>query len=456
MSDVEKLTSQLLEKDKEIQRLRTMLGQCMSWSEGKEHNDDESVSNDAGDDGQLGKDYIARYSRQLILSELGVKGNMALAHTSVLIVGCGGLGCPAAIYLAGAGVGRLGLLDHDIVELNNLHRQILHGEANAEMKTLKAVSAAYSCRKLNTGVTCDVHCAVLSSDNALDIVRRYDIVVDATDNVATRYLLNDACVLSGRPLVSGGALRFEGQLTLYNFQGSPCYRCLYPQAPPTEMVTNCSDAGVLGPIVGVIGSLQAVEVIKIATGIGRTFAGRLVLYDGLDGMFRCVKLRGRQKNCAVCGDSPTITSLIDYKNFCGAAAGDKCRNLNILPPSERISASDYAAYVKSGKYHLLVDVRMPVELEITKLPTTTHNVPMDEFARPEQCSSLLNALQDDIHRQAADAEPLPLFVVCRRGNDSQLAVQKLQTLFSALVTVKDIIGGLTAWSNEVDKNFPIY
>jgi len=460
MTDVEKLKCQLREKDEEIQRLREVLNQRTACADPRDRGDDEFVghtSEAAEHVGRLCKDDVARYSRQLILSELGVKGQLALGRTSVLIVGCGGLGCPAAIYLAGAGVGRIGLLDHDIIELNNLHRQILYGEENAKAKVPKAVSAAHSCQKLNSRVSCDVHCTMLTSSNALDIVGQYDIVVDATDNVATRYLISDACVLSGRPLVSGGALRFEGQLTVYNYQGSPCYRCLYPQPPPAEMVTNCSDAGVLGPVVGVIGSLQAVEVIKIATGIGCPFAGRLVLYDGLDGVFRCVKVRGRQKNCAVCGDSPTITNLIDYEFSCGAAAGDKCHNLNILSPSERISASEYAAFVKTGKSHFLVDVRMPVELEITKLPTTTHNVPMDEFTKPGGCCSLLNVLHEDVRKRASDHLSFPLFVVCRRGNDSQLAVRKLQSFFSDVsVTIQDVVGGLTAWSNDVDENFPVY
>ena len=456
MTDVANLISQLQEKDKEILRLRELLSQRTTCTDSRDNESARQSLKVPEVDGRLSRDDIARYSRQLILSELGVKGQVALGRTSVLIVGCGGLGCPAAIYLAGAGVGRLGLVDHDIVELNNLHRQILHSEANAE-KMPKAVSAAHSCKKLNSRMTCDIHCVMLTSSNALDIVRQYDIVVDATDNVATRYLLSDACVLSGRPLVSGGALRFEGQLTVYNYQSSPCYRCLYPQPPLAEMVTNCSDAGVLGPVVGVIGSLQAVEVIKIATGIGHPFAGRLVLYDGLDGTFHCVKLRGRQKTCAVCGDSPTVTKLIDYESFCGVSAGDRCRSLNILPPSERINASDYAAFIKTGKPHLLVDVRIPVELEITKLATTTHNVPVDEFTKPTGCSSLLKVLDEDVREQASADAPLPLFVVCRRGNDSQLAVQKLQLFFSDVpVTVKDIIGGLAAWSNEVDKNFPIY
>jgi len=460
MTDVEKLTSQLREKDEEIRRLRELLSQRNACRDSVERGDEEfagHTSEAAGVDGLLYKDDIARYSRQLILPELGVKGQLALGRTSVLIVGCGGLGCPAAIYLAGAGVGRLGFVDHDIVELNNLHRQILHAEASTKVNMPKAVSAARSCQKLNSRVSCDVHCLRLSSSNALDIVRQYDIVVDATDNVATRYLLSDACVLSGRPLVSAGALRFEGQLTVYNYQGSPCYRCLYPQPPPAEMVTNCSDAGVVGPVVGVIGSLQAVEVIKIATGVGCPFAGRLVVYDGLDGSFRCVKLRGRQKNCAVCGDSPTITNMIEYELFCGAAAGDACHRLNILSPSERVNASEYATFVRNGKAHFLVDVRNPIELEITKLPTTTHNVPMDEFTKPEGCCSLLKVLRDDVSKRADDHPPLPLFVVCRRGNDSQLAVRKLQSLFSDVsVTVRDIVGGLTAWSNDVDENFPIY
>jgi len=461
MSEVEKLKSQLQEKDREIERLRELLRQHTACADSGQPGVDEfawQTRQAVEYDGRLSKDDISRYSRQLLLSELGVKGQLALRRTSVLIVGCGGLGCPAAIYLAGAGVGRLGLVDHDVVELNNLHRQILHAEAGAEVNMLKAVSAGDFCQKLNRRVACEVHCVKLSSSNALDIVRQYDIVVDATDNVATRYLLNDACVLSGRPLVSGGALRFEGQLTVYNYQGSPCYRCLYPQPPPAEMVTNCSDAGVLGPVVGVIGSLQAIEVIKIAAGIGCPIAGRLVLHDGLDGTFRCVKVRGRQTNCAVCGESPTITNLIDYELFCGAVSGDACHGISILSPSERINALEYASFLGSGKHHFLVDVRMPVELEITKLPTTTHNVPMDEFSKPEGSSSVLQVLCEDVRKHADDDHlPLPLFVVCRRGNDSQLAVRKFQSIFSDVsVNVQDIIGGLTAWSKDVDENFPIY
>ena len=458
MTEVERLTAELQEKDKEIQRLRELLDQRPACADCRGGDDKQDKPAEAAEDvDRLCKNDIARYSRQLILSELGVKGQLALGQTSVLIVGCGGLGCPAAIYLAGAGVGRLGLVDHDVVELNNLHRQILHGEAAARTNTLKAVSAASSCRKLNSRVTCNVHCVRLSSSNALDIIGQYDIVVDATDNVATRYLLSDACVLSGRPLVSGGALRLEGQLTVYNHHGSPCYRCLYPQPPPAEMVTNCSDAGVLGPVVGIIGSLQAVEVIKIATSVGNPFAGRLLLYDGLDGMFRCVRVRGRQKSCAACGDSPTITSLIDYETFCGASAADKCPNRTLLSPSERITASAYAAFVETGKSHLLVDVRTPVELEITKLPTTTHNVPMGEFAKLEGCSSMLNDLHADVLERVAGDMSVPLFVVCRRGNDSQVAVKKLQSFFGDVsVTIQDIIGGLTAWSCDVDKSFPVY
>jgi adenylyltransferase and sulfurtransferase len=432
-----------------------------SVTDGTDGRDDSmgNVSNDLSSDSKkhLDKSDIARYSRQLILPEYGVRGQLALCNAAVLVVGCGGLGCPVAIYLAGAGVGRIGLVDHDVVELSNLHRQVQHSEAAAVGAVPKAVSLAESCTRLNSQVVCDTHCTVLNSSNALPIVSQYDVIVDATDNVATRYLLNDACVLTGRPLVSGSALRFEGQLTVYNYKGSPCYRCLFPTPPPPEMVTNCSDGGVFGPVVGVIGTMQAVEAMKIVAGIGDCCAGRLVLYDGLEGTTRTVRLRNKRKDCAVCGEEPTVKHLIDYEGFCGSSATDKNQGINILSKSERITASEYAHIVEQHVPHFLVDVRTPVELEICKLPSTTHNIPMSEFDKMDGYAALLSKLKQDVANQTADGCTVNVFVVCRRGNDSQLAVEKLKSKFSDVpVMIQDIMGGLYAWSNHVDPDFPKY
>uniref|UniRef100_A0A663EMS3 Molybdenum cofactor synthesis 3 n=1 Tax=Aquila chrysaetos chrysaetos TaxID=223781 RepID=A0A663EMS3_AQUCH len=254
---------------------------------------------------------ILRYSRQLVLPELGVRGQLLLARSSVLVVGCGGLGCPLAQYLAAAGVGRLGLVDHDVVETSNLHRQVLHGEARRGLP--KALSAAAALRLLNSTVQYVPYCGALSPRTALELVRQYDVVADCSDNVPTRYLVNDACVLAGKPLVSGSALRLEGQLIVYNYQGGPCYRCLFPKPPPPETVTNCADGGVLGVVPGIVGCIQALEVLKIASGMGSSFSQFMLMFDAREGRFRNIKLRPKKPDCAVCGDNPSVTCLQDYE-----------------------------------------------------------------------------------------------------------------------------------------------
>uniref|UniRef100_A0A8D0EKL1 Molybdenum cofactor synthesis 3 n=1 Tax=Strix occidentalis caurina TaxID=311401 RepID=A0A8D0EKL1_STROC len=254
---------------------------------------------------------ILRYSRQLVLPELGVRGQLLLARSSVLVVGCGGLGCPLAQYLAAAGVGRLGLVDHDVVETSNLHRQVLHGEARRGFP--KAVSAAAALRLLNSTVQYVPYCGALSPRTALELVRQYDVIADCSDNVPTRYLVNDACVLAGKPLVSGSALRLEGQLVVYNYQGGPCYRCLFPKPPPPETVTNCADGGVLGVVPGIMGCIQALEVLKIASGMGSSFSQFMLMFDAHEGRFRNIKLRPKKPDCAVCGDNPSVTCLQDYE-----------------------------------------------------------------------------------------------------------------------------------------------
>ncbi|XP_008833375.1 adenylyltransferase and sulfurtransferase MOCS3 [Nannospalax galili] len=406
----------------------------------------------------LSRDEILRYSRQLLLPELGMRGQLRLAAASVLVVGCGGLGCPLAQYLAAAGVGRLGLVDHDVVETSNLARQVLHGEALAGCA--KAFSAAAALRRLNSAVQYVPYAQALSPVSALELVRGYDVVADCSDNVPTRYLVNDACVLAGRPLVSASALRFEGQLTVYNCADGPCYRCVFPEPPPAETVTNCADGGVLGVVPGVLGCLQALEVLKIAAGLGPSYSGSLLLFDGLRGHFRSIRLRRRRPDCAVCGQQPSVTGLQDYEAFCGSSATDKCRSLKLLSPDERVSVTDYKRLLDSGSPHLLLDVRPQVEVDICRLPHALH-IPLNLLERRngESLKLLAEAIQKE-KRERKEGAPVPLYVICKLGNDSQRAVRILQSLTAAqeldFLTVQDVVGGLMAWAAKIDGTFPQY
>ncbi|KAJ1504596.1 Molybdenum cofactor synthesis protein 3 [Coelomomyces lativittatus] len=264
---------------------------------------------------------IKRYGRQLVLPEIRKEGQLRLKNASVLIVGMGGLGSPCAIYLATAGVGKLGLLDHDVVDLSNIHRQITHSEKTLGIS--KVESAAMFLKTLNSTIQYELYPTALTSTNALEIVKPYDIVIDCSDNVATRYLMNDACVLLNKPLVSGSAIRFEGQLTVYHAHHSPCYRCLFPIPPPSSTVSNCDDVGVLGPITGILGSMQALEAIKYLVHGRCNYLGKLLLLDGNEGTFRVIPLRPPQPHCQICGTHPVIRQLIDYPEFCGSGYDDK-------------------------------------------------------------------------------------------------------------------------------------
>ncbi|XP_029900633.1 adenylyltransferase and sulfurtransferase MOCS3 [Myripristis murdjan] len=400
---------------------------------------------------------IMRYSRQLLLPELSVQGQLRLSKTSVLVVGCGGLGCPLAQYLAAAGIGRLGLLDYDEVELSNLHRQVLHGEESQGQA--KALSAAGAVRRLNSTVECVPYHLQLSSENAMQLLQQYDIVADCSDNVPTRYLVNDACVLSGKPLVSASALRMEGQLTVYNYRGGPCYRCLYPRPPPPETVTNCSDGGVLGVVPGIMGCLQALEVLKIASGQGSSCGQQLVIFDAQDTRFRSIRLRPKQAGCAVCGENPTVTQLVDYESLCGSAATDKCRRLNLLSRDQRITVQDYKSILDNGVSHLLLDVRPLVEVDICHLPFSV-NIPLSslEERKCEHIRLLQERIRQLKEQMAGDCRPA-VYVICKLGNDSQKAVQVLEKMSGSDVdeiTAKDICGGLMAWAQKIDPSFPQY
>jgi adenylyltransferase/sulfurtransferase len=428
----------------------------------------------------LTKEEIGRFSRQLILQGFGPKAQDRLKSSSVLIVGAGGLGCPVSIYLAGAGVGRIGLVDHDAVSLDNIHRQVAHDEASVGHP--KAESLKQSILRLNSGTRVDTYQALLTSQNAFEIVQGYDVVADCSDNVATRYLINDACVLVGKPLVSGSALGWEGQLTVYNNGPKcPCYRCIFPTPPSPDTVTNCSDAGVLGPIVGMIGSLQALEVMKILVRGESSFAGSLWLFDGVDGRTRTISLREKMPSCAVCGKNPTVRELQDYTLFCGAGPVDRKEPLSVLKPDERVSVREYAEVRhQSGgdRPPLLIDTRPAAEFDICHLPEAK-NIPLEEMKKLD-ASALLRRVgyeqpPSNSHNSNNNGSAETVYVVCHRGNDSQLAVELLRSKFpdskganhsggnnnsgggkDENVTFRDLAGGLEAWAAEVDESFPRY
>lgn len=391
---------------------------------------------------------IDKYSRQIIMPEIGMKGQQTLKKSSVLIVGAGGLGCPSALYLTGAGIGRIGIVDYDKVKLNNLHRQLLHPETSAGQP--KVFSAVESLNRLNSFVQIIPYDMKMDRSNALNTVRKYDVVIDATDNVATRYLLNDACVLTSRPLVSGSALKLEGQLSVYNYSNGPCYRCLFPVPPPPETVTNCGDGGVLGAVPGVIGVLQALETVKILLGHKGVLSKRLLLFDGSDCSFRNVCLRDRIPSCCVCGNQPSVTALVDYEHFCGAMANDKHTKIHLLDDTDRIQAEVYHGLCTQP--HILIDVRSPLEFEICHLPKSL-NVPLKDLALEQ----VIQQLKESIAEKCSSDNDFPVFVVCRRGNDSQKGVLALRKALHGLrVSVRDIIGGLHSWAKDVDPSFPVY
>lgn len=382
----------------------------------------------------LNREQSQRYSRQLLIPGFGIQGQQALLKGAVLVVGCGGLGSPCALYLASSGVGRIGLLDFDSVEVSNLHRQIIHNHGTLGMP--KVASAAQALLALNPSIKVDQHHIVLdNAKEALAVIRLYDVVVDASDNVLTRYLVNDVCMALGKPLVSGSALRWEGHITTFlpNKEG-PCYRCLYPIPTPASAVTNCESGGILPPVVGTIGSLQAMEVLKILSGQKANYVGKMILYDAMTGAFRSIKLRGARDDCPACGKTLELHSF-DYRTFSGSGVCDKVQPLKLLTAEERISVHEY----DPNNYKLVIDVRPKEQFDICALPGS-HNIPLERISQ--------DVLPLNLERDA------PILTVCRRGNQSQRAVLKLKAL--GYTNVKDLIGGVTAYANQVDPEFPLY
>ncbi len=371
-----------------------------------------------------------RYSRHLTLPQIGREGQMALRSTAVLLVGAGGLGSPLALYLTAAGLGRLGVVDFDRVEETNLQRQILYGSSNTGQ--LKAEAAVERLHDLNPYIRIDPLPVRLTRDNALDIIADYDIVADGSDNFSTRYLVNDACVLSGKPNVYGSIFQFEGQTTVLCAPGGPCYRCLYDRPPPAHLVPTCAEGGVLGVLPGLVGTLQATEVIKLALGIGEPLIGRLLLVDALAMQFRSLTIP-KNPDCPVCGSSPTITDLIDYEAFC---ASDDTMNASSNTPE--ITVRDLKRRMDSEETPFILDVRRPDEYAITNLGGTL--IPLDEL--PGRLDELEAHRNDEI------------VVHCRSGARSAKAVQLLREAgFDNAVNLK---GGVLAWSDEIDPTMQKY
>ena len=374
----------------------------------------------------LSHDELIRYSRHLILPEIGLAGQERLKAARVLLVGAGGLGSPAALYLAAAGVGSMGLIDFDVVDRSNLQRQVVHG--TAAVGTSKLASARARLADLNPHVQVETIEARLTAANALEHLRGWDVVLDGSDNFPTRYLVNDACVLLGLPTVYGAVLRFEGQVSVFDARRGPCYRCLYREPPPPELVPSCAEGGVVGVVPGVIGSLQALEAIKLVTGIGSSLVGRLLLFDGMKLQFREISLV-KDPDCVVCGPHPTVTQLIDYEAFCGVGA----------PPvaNGEISAADAAATAGRDPSTVLVDVREPFEWDIVHVDGARH-VPLRDL--PARLREL------DGH---AD-----VLVYCHHGTRSRQAVELLRA--AGFSKVRSVRGGIDAWSAEVDPTLVRY
>jgi sulfur-carrier protein adenylyltransferase/sulfurtransferase len=381
---------------------------------------------------ELTVDEVRRYSRHLIIPDVGMAGQRRLKNAKVLCVGAGGLGSPALMYLAAAGVGTLGIIDFDVVDESNLQRQIIHGQS--DIGRPKAESARDTLREINPFVNVVLHEGRLDSSNALEIFAGYDLIVDGTDNFATRYLVNDACVLLGKPYVWGSIYRFDGQASVFWAEHGPCYRCLYPEPPPPGMVPSCAEGGVLGVLCASVGSIQVNEAIKLLTGIGAPLVGRLMIYDALETSYRELRVR-KDSECAVCGKNPTVTDLIDYEAFCGTISAEAAEAAR----ESTISVRQLAGMIDRGDDFLLVDVREPHEYEIVSIPGSVL-IPKGEIISG---AALAGMPQDR-----------PIVLHCKSGARSAecLAVLKAAGFADAV----HVGGGVVAWVNQIEPDKPSY
>ncbi|MDW8326846.1 MAG: molybdopterin-synthase adenylyltransferase MoeB [Anaerolineales bacterium] len=380
---------------------------------------------------ELSHEEIRRYSRHLIMPEVALSGQKKLKAASVLLIGTGGLGSPLALYLAAAGIGRIGLVDYDVVDPTNLHRQIIHGTAS--VGKLKVESAKARMLDVNPDIEVVTYNEPFTSANAMQIAKDYDIIVDGTDNFPTRYLTNDVCVLLGKPNVYGSIFRFEGQASVFYAKEGPCYRCLFPEPPPPGLVPSCAEGGVLGILPGTIGTIQATETIKLILGIGQPLIGRLLLYDALSMTVEEVKLHKNPK-CAICGPNPTVTELIDYEQFCGVPGHDRESETG---SSWDITPTELAERLRAGNHIKIIDVREPYEWEISHIEGA-QLIPLGTLAA---------------HMHELDSAD-EIVLQCRTGARSLKALELLYT--AGFRKLKNLKGGINAWAREVDPSLPIY
>ncbi len=391
---------------------------------------ENKVKADGQPEEELSNDEILRYSRHLIMPEVALEGQKRLKAASVLCIGAGGLGSPLIMYLAAAGIGRLGLVDFDVVDFTNLQRQIIHSTASVGKSKLE--SAKERIAEINPFVKVDTYNTALTSENALELFKDYDIIIDGTDNFPTRYLTNDACVLLGKPNVYGSIFRFEGQATVFDAERGPCYRCLYPEPPPPGLVPSCAEGGVLGVLPGIIGVIQAIEAVKLILGKGDSLIGRLMLFDALKMKFRELKLR-KNPECPICGDHPTIHQLIDYQEFCGVTQHEE---VNVGKEFE-ITPLELKTKIDRGDDFVLVDVREPQEFAIGRIPGSTL-IPLASV--PERLHELSTADEIIVH--------------CKSGVRSGKAVELMKQ--AGYRKVKNLVGGILRWSDDVDPSVPKY
>ena len=391
-----------------------------------------SIAGGAG--GDLSNEEVKRYSRHLIMPEVGIQGQKKLKAASVLLIGTGGLGSPLGLYLASAGVGRIGLVDFDVVDFTNLQRQILYTTEDVGKPKLQAAKTRL--QAINPHITIQTHEARLSSDNAMEILKGYDIVVDGTDNFPTRYLVNDACVLLGKPNVYGSIFRFEGQASVFYAEKGPCYRCLYPEPPPPGLVPSCAEGGVLGILPGIISTLQATETIKLILGSGEPLIGRLLLFNALKMRFRELKLH-KNPSCPLCGPNRTITQLINYEEFCGLGRGQEHANGGEAAASKEITAEELKALLDSKKPVKIIDVREPNEYDICHI-SGAKLIPLSEFM--QRIGELDSADELVLH--------------CHHGVRSMKALELLQS--AGFRKVKSLRGGIDEWAEKIEPGMPRY
>jgi molybdopterin/thiamine biosynthesis adenylyltransferase/rhodanese-related sulfurtransferase len=377
-------------------------------------------------------DEVRRYSRHLIIPDVAMTGQKRLKNAKVLCIGAGGLGSPALMYLAAAGVGTLGIVEFDTVDESNLQRQIIHGQS--DIGRSKAQSAADSVREINPLVQVNIHELHLDSSNVLELFAQYDLIVDGTDNFATRYLVNDAAVLLGKPYVWGSIYRFDGQASVFWAEYGPCYRCLYPEPPPPGMVPSCAEGGVLGVLCASIGSIQVNEAIKLITGIGEPLVGSLMVYDALEMEYRKIKVR-KDPNCAVCGEHPTVTELIDYEAFCGVVSEEAQE----AAAGSTITVHDLKEFIDAEKPIALIDVREPAEWEIVRIPGATL-IPKDEILRGDALASLPQDRQ--------------IVMYCKTGVRSAETLAAVKN--AGFKDAVHVFGGVSAWVREIDPSLPSY